>query len=45
MAGFEVMHFAVIISGYGIVLELIKKTSAELKGPELFWLPITYNFT
>lgn len=45
MIGFDLAHYAIIISGYGIVLEFINKKNTQTKGPELFWLPFAYIVT
>ena len=45
MACFDLVHYAIIISGYGIVLEFINKKESDMKGPALFWLPFVYMAT
>ena len=45
MACFDLVHFAIVISGYGIVLQFIDKRESDVKGPALFYLPCTYLAT
>lgn len=45
MACFDLVHYAIIISGYGIVLEFIHKKETDMNGPALFWLPFVYMAT
>lgn len=44
MAGFDLVHFAVMVSGYGIILEFIQKKDADMYGLALFGLPFSYIF-
>lgn len=45
MAGFEVVHLCVIVTGYGLLPELLEKNKSHLNGPALFWLPFAYMAT